>query len=185
MAAMDVRALIPRVRRAIEGPAPLATGGLSDDQVEALAADCIADIILFTEGLWLHTLSVSEFDDSGDFPVPLHYEVDPELTLPEQALIAAQAALQNFLFTFKDVKTSERIRNEAREWEWTKSTTLLKDWLAELISARDKALESVLAEGTMIMARYASILAVRDPLISAVIEPWTRDAGMGGQLLTP
>lgn len=183
MAAQDVRALVPRVRRAIEGPVPLTTGALSDDQVEALAADCIADIILFTEGLWPHTLSVSQMDPDTNYP--LHYEVEPELELSEQSLVAAQCAVQFFIHTFKDMKTSERIRNESREWEWQKSPSLLKDWLAELIRARDSALETVMATQNIIMARYASILAVRDPLAYAIIEPWSANAGLGGLPVLP
>jgi hypothetical protein len=182
MAAQDVRALVPRVRRAIEGPVPLTSGALTDGQVEALAADCIADIILLTEGLWGHTLDPSETDPDTGYP--LHYTVDPELSLPEQSLIASQAALQNFIFTVKDGKVSERIRNESREWEWSKSSKLLSDWLQQLISARNSALDTVTAVNPP-MARYASILAVRDTLAAAVLEPWTSGSGRGGQLLAP
>lgn len=181
MAAQDVRELVPRVRRAIEGPVPLTSGALSDEQVEALAADCIADIILLTEGLWGHTLTVGEVDPDTGYP--LHWLVDPELSLPEQSLVAAQAAVQFFIYTVKDGKTSERIKNESREWEWQKSPTLLKDWFAELVKARDAALQTVIDTDT-IMARYASILAAREPLIAALIEPWApAGGGMGGQHL--
>lgn len=181
MAAQDVRELVPRVRRAIEGPVPLTSGALSDGQVEALAADCIADIILLTEGLWGHTLELGVEDSDGQ-----HYTVDPELSLPEQSLVAAQAAVQYFIYTVKDGKTKERIRNESREWEWEKSPTLLKDWFAELVKARDAALGTVTATNPP-MARYASILAVREPLVAAYLEPWSPDGGgRGGQhLLTP
>lgn len=180
MAAQDVRELIPRVRRAIEGPVPLTSGALEDGQVEALAADCIADIILFTEGAWHHALDVGELDGNG---VPAHWTVDPGLSLPEQSLVAAQAAVQFFIYTVKNGKTSERIKNESREWEWTKSPTLLKDWFAELVKARDLALNTVVAMNPP-MARYASILAVRDPLAASLLEPWSPDgAGRGGQRL--
>lgn len=179
MAAQDVRELVPRVRRAIEGPVPLTSGALTDGQVEALAADCIADIILLTEGLWGHTLAVTEVDVDGN----THYEVDPELSLPEQSLVAAQAAVQYFIHTVKDGKTQERIRNESREWEWQKSPTLLKDWFAELVKARDAALDTVTASNPP-MARYASILAAREPLVAALIEPWAPSGGgRGGQHL--
>jgi hypothetical protein len=179
MAAQDVRELIPRVRRAIEGPVPLSSGALSDAQVEALAADCIADIILLTEGLWGHELAVSEVDDTTGYPE--HWTVDPGLSLPEESLVAAQAAVQYFIYTVKEGKTSERIKNESREWEWQKSPTLLKDWFAELVKARDAALETVTATNPP-MARYASILAVREPFIASLIEPWSPDGmGMGGQ----
>jgi hypothetical protein len=179
MAAQDVRELIPRVRRAIEGPVPLSSGALSDAQVEALAADCIADIILLTEGLWGHTLTVGPDEGDGE----THYLVDPELSLPEQSLVAAQAAVQYFIYTVKDGKTSERIKNESREWEWTKSASMLTEWFKELVKARDTALETVTATNPP-MARYASILAVREPYVAALIEPWSPDGGgMGGQRL--
>lgn len=186
MAAQDVRELIPRVRRAIEGPVPLTSGGLSDGQVEALAADCIADIILLTEGLWGHMLVVTDTNDDGDYPIAEHWAVDPELSLPEQSLVAAQAAVQFFIYTVKEGKTAERIKNESREWEWQKSPTLLKDWFAELVKARDLALGTVTATNPP-MARYASILAAREPLVASIIEPWSPSGGgRGGQrLLTP
>lgn len=183
MAAEDVRGLVPRVRRAIEGPIPLTSGALDDAQVEALAADCIADIILFTEGLWGHQLSVSEKDPITEYP--LHWSIDPELSLAEESLVASQAAVQYFIYTVKNGKTMERIRNEAREWEWQKSPTLLKDWFAELVKARDAALATVMATNPP-MARYASILAVREPLAAARLEPWSPDSpGWGGVMLIP
>lgn len=183
MAVQEVREIIPRVRRAIEGPVPLTSGAMSDDQVEALAADCIADIILFTEGLWDHTLAVSEVDPVTGYAI--HWTVDPELTLPEESLVAAQAAVQYFIFTLKDAKTMERIKNESREWEWQRSASVLKDIFTELTKARDAALDVVVAVNPP-MAVYASILAVRDPLAASLLEPWQPDgAGRGGQLLLP
>jgi hypothetical protein len=62
--ARDVRTLIPRVRRALDGPAatsPLADAStLTDDEVTAVIADAIADILLYTGGstVFGHTLEV-------------------------------------------------------------------------------------------------------------------------------
>lgn len=182
MAVQDVRAMVPRVRRAIEGPVPPSTGALTDVQVEALAADSIADIILLTGGDWGHALNATEFDDPGGFPI--HWEVDPGLSLQEESLVSAQAALQQVFYTLKDAKVSERIKNEGVEWEWSKSASLLRDYLKMLMDMRNEALTALQA-GNPVMVRYASILQVRDPVMSAVMEPWVPGGLGGGLLLTP
>lgn len=164
----DVRQLVPRVRRALEGPVQIA-GGLSDAEIEAVTADAIADLILLTAGEWKYTLAVSEVDD--DTQLPLHYAVSPELSLVEQSLVAAQAALTQIFHSMRDVKTSERIANEGQEWEYSRSASLLRDWLAALQKQRDDAL-AALEKANPIMVRVSSILAVRDRLASQVIEPW-------------
>lgn len=181
MPTQDVRDLVPRVRRALEGPVPLASGALSEDQVEAVAADAIADLILLTAGEWPHTLAVSGTDaDTG----AVSYTVDPGLSLPEQSLVAAQAALTYILHTIRDMKSSETIRNEGQEWNYTTSANLLRDHLKLLQAQRDAALES-LSRANPIMVRVSSILAVRDRLASAVIEPWLNAGLGGGYELTP
>lgn len=168
MAAQDVRELVPRVRRALEGPVPVA-GGLTDAQVEAAAADAIADLLLLTAGEWEHTLDISERDPATN--APLHYTVSPELELHEASLVAAQAALTFIFTTLKDVKISETIRNEGQEWSYQQSANLFRDWLKMLRDQRDQAL-TALERSNPIMVRVGSILAVRDQLASAVLEPW-------------
>ena len=175
MAAQDVRELIPRVRRAIEGPVPLDTGALTDSQVEALAADCIADIILLTGGEWGHTL---ERDIVSDAPNE-HWTVDPALEIQEESMVAAQAAITHFFHMYKGAKTSERLRNEAQEWEWSTSAQLLRDYLDLLVKQRDDALAALKADHP-VLARYASILAVRDTVVAGFLEPWTMPQGAGG-----
>lgn len=171
MAAQDVRALVPRVRRAIEGPVPLPVSeALSDAQVEALAADCIADIILLTVGQWDHKLLVLERDPASN--APLHWTVDPELSPEDEALIAAQAGVSYWYRILADTKVSERIRNEGVEWEWAKSANLIRDWLKSLLEMRDGALAGAKAANP-VMARYASFLEVRDRASAAMLEPWT------------
>lgn len=175
MAAQNVRELIPRVRRAVEGPIT-PEQALSDDQVLALAADAIADIILFTAGSWGHTLVVT--GRAAETNVPNEWAVDPELNPEEESVVAAQAALGYFFHTFKDMKTSERIVSEGREWEYNTSANLLRDWIKALQEQRNKALESLQAANPA-LARYASILAVRDRVAAARLEPW-QGVGVGG-----
>lgn len=177
MAAQDVREFIPRVRRAIEGPVPLSVGALTDAQVEAMAADAIADIILLTVGAWNHKLTVTDRTDEG---VPEHWAVDPGLELEEESVIAAQAAIGYFFHEFKDTKISERIVQEGRQWEYQLSATVIRDQVKLLQEQRDAALSSLLRAHPA-LARYASILEVRDRLGSAVLEQWTRGGLGGGQ----
>lgn len=182
MAAQDVREFIPRVRRAIEGPVPLVTGALTDAQVEALAADSIADVILLTVGVWPHKLLVSERD--ADTNVPIHWEVDPELSPDEESVIAAQAGITYFFHLVKDVKVSETITNEGQTWDYELNGPLMRDQIKLLQDMRDKALLAV-TRAHPVMAKYASILEVRDRVGSAMLEMWTRGGFGGGQETAP
>jgi hypothetical protein len=181
MAAQDVRELIPRVRRALEGPVP--TGALTDDQILAVTADAIADVILFTGGEWKHTLAVTHRDNTSN--APDEWSIDPPLTPEEESVVAYQAAITYLFVTFTSQKTSERIVNEGQEWEWTVSATVLRDHINAIKDARDKALEGLVGKYP-VFARYESILAVRDAYASAVLEPWVYSGGLGGgQLIYP
>ncbi len=177
MAQQNVAELTPRVRRALEGPVPLLVGALTDDQILALTADAIADVILFTSGQWDHELIVTSREAGTNYPDG--WAVDPELSSAEESMIAAQAALTHFFHGFKEMKVSERIRNEGQEWEYTLSANLLRDWIAMLIAQRDRALDTLRATNP-VLARYASILQVRDSLASAYLEPWVAGGGLGG-----
>lgn len=187
--AQDVGEISPRVRRAIEGPVPLASGDpnrLSDAQVEAITADAIADIILLTSGAWPHTLIRTA-------PVPdENWEIDPTLTEPEERMIALQVAYSYFFFQFQNTKTSERIANEGQEWEVTQSAQALVRQIDAVKDARDQALEALMVDFP-VLAVYASFLAVRDRVASVVLEPWRNGlpdtyaawGAQGGQLLLP
>lgn len=176
MPPQDVRELVPRVRRALEGPVPVEVGGLSEEQVEAAAADAIADLIMLTSGEWDHKLTVTETDDDTGYPK--HYAVDPGLELHEQSLVAAQAALSHVFHVLRETKVSETIRNEGQEWSFQRSSTMLRDYLNALKEQRDAALKALEAQNP-VLVRVSSILAVRDRLASAVIEPWLTP-GSGG-----
>lgn len=181
MAEQDVAEFIPRVRRALEGPVP--TGVALDDQVVlAMAADAIADVILFTNGQWGHSLVVTDRDVTTN--VPIAWAVDPELSLAEESMIAYQAALTFFFHYFRDLKTSERMKNEGQEWEYTLSANVVRDQIALLKDARDLALASLKAVNP-VLARYSSILQVRDRVASAWLEPWVPLSDGGGVELVP
>lgn len=177
MAVQDVRELVPRVRRAIEGPVP--ANALTDDQVEAAAADAIADIILLTVGLWPHTLTVTERETVGDIEAPKHWGVEPELSLEEESVVAAQAAITYFFHQVRDLKSTERIVNEGTTWEYTLSANVVRDQIKLLQAQRDAALNALKAVNPA-LARYASILQVRDALGAALLEPWTGGGYLGG-----
>ncbi len=183
MAQQDVAELLPRVRRAVEGPVPLPPGAaLTDDQLLAITADAIADVILFTSGRWAHSLVVTQRAPVTN--VPTGWAVDPGLSSEEESMIAAQAALTYYFHIFKDQKISERIRNEGQEWEYTMSATLLRDQMAMLMAQRDMALEA-LNRDSPILARYASFLQVRDKVAAAHLEPWVAGGLGGGIELVP
>lgn len=173
MAAQDVGTLVPRIRRALEGPKildPSDPSRLSDAEAEAAAADAIADLILYTAGDWRHRLL------PADGPPATTWTVDPELTEGEESLIAHQAALTYFFYLLRGMRTHERIRNEGQEWEYTTSANILRDAFAVLKEERDLALAAILRQNP-VMARYASILAVRDKFTAAVVERWALPDG--------
>lgn len=175
MAQTDIRVLVPRVRRAVEGVGVPAA--LSDEEVRDLIADAIADVILYTGGVFGNELVVT--DTEGTPPVPVEYATSDELTFAEQSVIAAQAALTYFFQKFRDAKMSERIGDEAQTWEWAKSAQLFSEQLKLLIKLRDEALEQIEDEGAPLDS-YASFLAARDSITSRAIEPWVEGAGVGG-----
>lgn len=183
MAAQDVAELVPRVRRAIEGPTPDAT--VDDATFVPVAADAVGDLILVTAGTWPHKLTVTT-RSNGATGVPESWAVDPGLDPTEEGLVAMQAALNYAVTWLRDMKVSERIQNEAQQWEWTKSATALRDWLKTITDQRDRALEA-LEQTYPVMVQVRSFLAVRDAQrwqVVQAVEPWL-GGGYGGNQLEP
>jgi hypothetical protein len=172
VAQQPVADLVPRVRRAVEGPRTLAEGDpdrLTDEQAKYLVADTIASILLYTggkAGLFGKTLIVTATDGG----VPTDYAVDPELSLEEQTVLATQAALDYFFHEWKTRKISETISDEAQTYEYQLSAQLTRDQLRSLRDERDRALEAL--EGRHRLDDYVSFIAERDMLTSREIEPW-------------
>lgn len=174
--AQELADVIPRVRRAVEGPVPLpdgAPGRLTDGQVEAVAADAVADIILLTKGRWGHTL-IREVATPPDES----WQVDPAMTESEERLVALQVALSYTLYKYSDAVTSELIASEGQQWEVQRSATTITQQIKSATDARDAALAAAIAENP-VLAQYASLLAARDPIGYRLIEPWRRFAPGG------
>lgn len=170
----DVRVLIPRTRRALEGPFGSASGmagaTLSDTQVEALVADAIAEVILYTGGLFGHQLIVAERDDN--YGAPVKWRTDEQLTEAEGTVIVAEAALGHFYSTVKDMKVQESIANEGQSWSWSMSANAVTEWLKMLRDRRDSALAIVAQLNGIVIDGFVSYLAVRDAAVSAYVEPY-------------
>ena len=61
---VDIRVMVPRVRRALEGAG--APQVLTDDAIKDLTADAIAEVILYTGGVFGHELVVTDRDDTTE-----------------------------------------------------------------------------------------------------------------------
>ena len=61
---VDIRVMVPRVRRALEGAG--APPVLTDDAIKDLTADAIAEVILYTGGVFGHELVVTDRDDATE-----------------------------------------------------------------------------------------------------------------------
>ena len=169
----DIRILVPRVRRMIDGPqadSPSAGAStLSDEQITGLIADAISDVILATGGTWGYTLTpVGAVDD---YLQPESYTTSPPLDGPSQALVATVAALGYLYRVIGSRKVSETQKDEGNEWTYSVSASILRDWLKALQAQRDFALEQLIADGAPLDV-YSSFVSVRDSEAAAVAESW-------------
>lgn len=177
MAETDVRVLVPRLRRALEGAG--SPEGLPVDAIKDIAADALADITLYTGSVFGKQLVVTHVDD--DTGAPDEYATTDALTLAEQSVVAAQGALNYFFHAFSKLKVSERIGDEAQTWEYTLSANLLLEQFKFLQKQRDDAL-AIIEAADVPLDRYSSFLAVRDAHVAQLVEPFTAEAGgFGGQ----
>lgn len=174
MTQTSISVLIPRVRRSVEGPVPIADA-MTDAQMLDVVADAIADIILYTGSAFGKQLIVTDSENG----IPTEYATTDALTLPEQGVIAAQAALNIVYFKLVSLKTSERIADEAQTWEYTVSANSLRDLLKALTAARDKALSTL--ENRESFVAYESFVAVRDVQTARAVEPWVLGLAGSGQ----
>lgn len=182
----DLFSLVPRIRRAVDGPGTsrLDHGVISDRGALELAADAVADLMLYTAGTgaFAYTLEVTARETL--YNAPSQWKILPALTVPAEALVVAQAALNYFFHALRDLKVSETIRDEAGEWTYSRSANLLTKQMDLLAKLRDAALEA-LAAGNPAWDTYVSFLAVRDRTTAQLVEGWTVDGGVGGLELDP
>jgi len=181
----DTRVLIPRLRRALDGPTAMSSAAmsstLSDEQLNAIGADAIATMIFYSDSLLGSTLEVAERDPI--YMAPVAWRTDPALTEDQVACIVSQAALDYFfarLSTTPGGKTAETIKDEATEWSWEVSPQAIVERLRQLRADRDKAIENLIEAGYEADVSWVSFLTVRDRWTSYMIEPWVEGPGFGG-----
>lgn len=174
----DIRVLIPRARRAIEGPGASGTdptgGSLNDEQVTALVADAVAEAIFYTDGMFNVMLEVTERDPN--YMAPVAWKLSRELSEPEQTVIMAQAALNYIFSTLSTTKTSETFKEADREWSYGLSANALQERVKTLREQRDKALE-LITTTSVVAETWINTLTVRDAYTDALIEPYLTSGG--------
>jgi hypothetical protein len=182
----DTRVLIPRLRRALDGPQAMSSASpgatLSDEQLNAIAADAVASMIFYTGGsLFGSTLEVAERDPV--YQSPTAWFTEPALTEPQVVAVVSQAALDYFFSRLSSTaagKTAETIKDEATEWSWEISPQAVVERLRQLRADRDKALEQLAEAGWESDSAWESFVATRDSRTSLLIEPWVAGVGLGG-----
>jgi hypothetical protein len=185
----DVRVLIPRARRALDGPE--ATGSasvsakLSDDQLTAVIADAIADVIFYSSGAFGRKLEVVERDPN--YLAPIAWRTSEALSEDEASVIIAQAGLNYFFNALSTMKTGETLKEADREWTWNISASALAERVKELRAQRDKAIE-LLTSQNVIAEVWVNTLAERDAVTDFLIEPYIYQGGtlpLGGLEFDP
>lgn len=164
----DLAYLVPQVQRAIEGVVQ-SNWQLTSGEVYDIVADACAQIVLYCGDLFGNALVVTATDPTTN--APTGFGTISQLSPDQGAVIAAEAALDYFYHRFAGQKMSERISDEASNWEYALSPALLIAQLKLLQDKRDKALEAVSAHNGGLEG-YVSFLAVRDQTVARYIEPW-------------
>lgn len=181
----DLRVLVPRARRACEGPygAPESKPVLTDSQVYAMVADAFGEIVLYSGSLFGHELEVKERDPLVGFPTA--WKTATMLNEWEGAVIVNQTALDYFFHLFRDMKISQSIKNEGTEWTYSLSANVLRNYLETLKSQRDMALEGI-RKHKPVYDLYASNIRVRDQATVGILEWWdTVSPGLTGTVGVP
>lgn len=170
----DTRVLTPRLRRALENPVGSGgtEAGLSDEQLNAIAADAIASVIFYSSSLFGHKLEVAERD--AKYLAPIAWRTDVALQEHEITAITAQAALDFFFGLLSDGLTGQTISDEASSWAWEKSPQALVERLRQLKSARDQAIEILEQESDSSIVDWVSFIGGRDEVTARIVEPFTK-----------
>lgn len=167
----DLRVMVPRARRKVEGPwgNPAGRAALTDDEIYAMVADACGDVVMLAGSLFRHELIVKTRDALGGYPT--EWKTNTKLSEWEVAIITSQVALNYYYFLFRDMKVSESIKNEGTEWAYSLSANVIRNYLETLVEERDKAINGLRAN-MPVLDRYASNIRVRDQATVAVLEWW-------------
>lgn len=176
----DLRVLIPACRRAIDGPMAVSSGSvaatLSDTEVLGLVADATGELILFTHGHESLGFQLIPIARDPFYLAPIAWATDLFRPPAADAAILSQAALNYYFQTIKTLKTSETIKNEAVDWEYTLSANVISAYMQYLIANRDKAIQAM-QQIHAPLDGYVSLVANRDFMAAAWIEPWVKEVG--------
>jgi hypothetical protein len=181
----DLRVLIPACRRAIDGPQASASDApsttLNDSEVLGLVADATAELILNTasaDGGDLNAFGNQLLVSSRDpfYMAPNGWMTDKPRSTAQDAAILSQAALNHYFQLIRLLKVSETMKNEGVEWQYSISPSVLSAWLQYLIANRDKAI-AALQSINVVMDVYVSLVAERDKMAAAWLEPWAPEIG--------
>lgn len=174
----DIRVMIPRARRTLDGPT--ATGSaalssnLSDDQLTGVIADAIAEAIFYTEGAFGKRLEVTARDTN--YMAPIAWQTSAPLDDAEQTVVMAQAALNYVFSQMSSQKASETLKEADREWSWSVSASALAERVKSLRDMRDRALEMLRSE-SFAAEEWINTLQVRDAYTDLLVEPFLSAGG--------
>lgn len=178
--ARDLRVLIPACRRAIDGPQAVASDSpaatLDDQQVLGLLADATAELILQTHGNEAFGYQLMATRRDPFYMAPVAWATDRPRAPAADAAILSQAALDHYFWLIKLLKVTQTIKNEAVSWDYSLSANVIAAWVQYLIANRDKAVQSLISINAP-MDAYISLVAERDRLSAAWLEPWVTEVG--------
>lgn len=171
----DLKVLVPRAKRKVEGPWGNPTGRppLTNTQVYEMVADACAEIKMLSGSFFHHTLKVKSRDPLVGFPTA--WQTDTPLEEYEAAIVCAQVGLNYYYHLFRDMKISETIQNEGTQWTYELSANVIRNYLESLVEERDKAVAG-LRINIPVMDRFASNIRVRDQATVAVLEWWDNNS---------
>ncbi len=171
---LDIKVLVPRVRRALGEAAE----GLTDQEVTERVADAVAGILLFTEGEMSLRLEVAARDD--DFGAPISWQTSRELTEEEAVVFALQAAIDSLTRDLSQTFTAEKFSNPIDSYEYQRSATALTEQIKGLRADRDRAVDVLLNAGRVSVS-WVNTLGVRDRETDQLVEPFA-NRGVGGMV---
>lgn len=168
---LDLMVIVPKARRKVEGPwgNPNNRPRISTSVLYNMVADAAGDTMMLAGSWWHNKLLVKSRDPLGGFPV--QWQTQNELTEWEASIICCQLALDYYTFLFRDLKTSETLKNEGTEWSYTISANVLRNYLIGMKEERDKAIAG-LRVNIPVFDKMASNIRVRDQATIAVLEWW-------------
>lgn len=176
----DLRVLLPKGRRKVEGPwgNPNGRPEIPESYLYDMIADAAGELLLLAGSWWRNELLVKSRDPL--LGAPVEWKTANELNEFEASVIICQLALDYYTYLFRDMKISQTIKNEGTEWTYAISANLLRNYMEALKKERDEAIDG-LRRNVPVLDRMASNIRVRDQLTVAILEWWDYNSpGLSG-----